>query len=317
MRPTLNLPVVAKGHGMDISREAPELVTPGRFNISPKPPPLVLCPPKPDPRAVVKVLYSVLPARAVSDQRLSPGTWRTFAALCLHTSPFGICYPSVKRLALICGRHVRTIHGDLAQLVKLGYVRRLKSLRKGTMHAARRQVIYVPGAPLPPKERLDEFQLPWRFPFNDGRQPEGKQVSITSQKESPMQPKAAAMSMKEGFEYEKAHGGKFLRGHAMSEAQVAVHQRYILFEHDRDAAAAQIAARFVEMKHKHWKIGTNNAACVPVALKWLAAGVEPKAACAYIVTTLAKMAAAGVMPPVTLDQLPPPDVVRPMLKSKN
>jgi len=74
----------------------------------------------------------------------------------------------------------------------------------------------------------------------------------------------------------------------------------------RDHAAALIAARFVEMKSKHWQIGTQASACVPTALQWLAAGVEPKSACAYIVATLAKMKAAGAMPPVMLDQLPPP-----------
>jgi hypothetical protein len=116
------------------------------------------------------MLYSILPARAVSDPRITsrPHLLLALAALCLHTSPLGICYPTQKRLAAIVGRSQSWASKYLKELERMGYVRRLRSLSQRTHHAIRRQVIYIPGEAIPPKE-IPEFANYWGYPFTDGR----------------------------------------------------------------------------------------------------------------------------------------------------
>ncbi len=140
-------------HGIQIPKAAPKL-----RKIEP-------------PRVVIgEMLYSILPSRAVSDQRITarPHLLLALAALCLHTSPLGICYPTQKRLAAIVGRSQSWVSKYLKELERMGYVRRLKSLSPRTHHAIRRQVIYVLGESIPPKE-IPEFANYFRYPFNDGR----------------------------------------------------------------------------------------------------------------------------------------------------
>ncbi len=115
--------------------------------------------------------YAILPARAVSDPRITsrPHLLLALAALCLHTSPLGICFPTQKRIAAIVGRSQSWVSKYLKELERMGYVRRLQSLSARTRHAIRRQVIYVPGEPIPHKESPYVVEF-WRYPFNDGRQ---------------------------------------------------------------------------------------------------------------------------------------------------
>lgn len=131
---------------------------------------------KPGPLAKVTVTYSIIPARAVWELCDRPHLLRTLAALCLHTSPLGIAYPSQKRLAAICKRSEAVLSVQLRQLEARGFIRRLVSKSKRTTrHAIRRQVLYDVDAPIPPKETLGEpgiFVPAWNYPFNDGREAE-------------------------------------------------------------------------------------------------------------------------------------------------
>lgn len=149
---------------------------PGFVGLSRKAPRLVLADPLPAVD-IGAIQYSILPARAIQDPRLNkrPHLLLLLAAICLHTSPAGICYPSQTRLAKLCGRSHPWVSRYIRDLEAYGYVKRLVSLSKRKRHAFRRIVIYDPGAPLPPLERPEP--MPWAYPFSANQpqpKPEGK-----------------------------------------------------------------------------------------------------------------------------------------------
>ena len=70
----------------------------------------------------MKMKYSIVPARAVSDPRLPFGAFRTLAVLCCYTSSLGICYPNQWTLATIRNCTQSNIAQQMKQLRELHYV---------------------------------------------------------------------------------------------------------------------------------------------------------------------------------------------------
>lgn len=113
--------------------------------------------------------FAVIPSRAITDPRINrrKPLLLLLAALGVHTSAKGICYPSQRRLAALCGRSPSWAGKYLRELVKLGYVRRLTPPRyRGPRSAWRLQVLWRASNPTPATERT----LPdnaWFWPASD------------------------------------------------------------------------------------------------------------------------------------------------------
>jgi hypothetical protein len=164
---------------------------PVAFSLQPKSPQLVLAAPK--PRIDLKgVRYSILPARAVQDPRINsrPHLLLLLAAICLHTNPSGVCYPSQARLAKLCGRSPPWVSRYIRDLEAYGYVQRLVSLSKRKRHAFRRIVIYEEGAPLPPLERPEP--MPWAYPFSENQPKPEKETQMATVNASEAQARVIA-----------------------------------------------------------------------------------------------------------------------------
>ena len=70
----------------------------------------------------MKMNYSIMPSRAVSDKRLSPNVVRTLSALCCFTSVNGICYPNQSTLGNLIGVSRQLITRNIGTLRTLGYI---------------------------------------------------------------------------------------------------------------------------------------------------------------------------------------------------
>jgi hypothetical protein len=107
--------------------------------------------------------FAVIPSRAITDPRINTRKplLLLLAALGIHASVHGTCYPSQRRLAALCGKSPSWVNKYLAELKRLGYVRRLVPPRyRGTRSAQRLQVLWGCSEPLPPKEANWEHS-PW------------------------------------------------------------------------------------------------------------------------------------------------------------
>lgn len=101
--------------------------------------------------------FSVLPSRAISDPRIRGPRLLLLSAIGVHASVHGICYPSQRRLAMLCGKSPSWAGKYLRQLVAAGYVRRLvPPHNRGRRMAWRIQVMWSETQPLPQKETLME-----------------------------------------------------------------------------------------------------------------------------------------------------------------
>jgi hypothetical protein len=110
--------------------------------------------------------FAVIPSRAITDPRINQRKplLLLLAALGLHASKKGICYPSQRRLATLCGRSPSWAGKYLRQLQALGYVRRLVPPRyRGPRAAWRLQVLWRGNEPVPGKES-DWEKAPWCWP---------------------------------------------------------------------------------------------------------------------------------------------------------
>ncbi len=70
----------------------------------------------------MKMRYALVPSRAVGDQDLSNGSFRTLASLCLFTSQMGIAFPNQETLASIRGCTQANISKQMKLLRELNYV---------------------------------------------------------------------------------------------------------------------------------------------------------------------------------------------------
>ena len=104
----------------------------------------------------MKMKYSIIPSRAVSDPRLPFGAFRTLAALCCFTSSRGICYPNQITVGDVRGVTQSCVAKHMRKLRELGYVIDLVPVGKKYPRAFKRGNRYfVPtreGDPIPPLE---------------------------------------------------------------------------------------------------------------------------------------------------------------------
>lgn len=108
--------------------------------------------------------YSILPARAVQDDKMRPTSFKVLAALCIHTNGYGICWPSQLTLAMHLRVSKVTVMRHIKILIDAGYVRKLEPkkypwgiIQKGKRPTNRYQVLFKGNDPLPTKE---EFLAP-------------------------------------------------------------------------------------------------------------------------------------------------------------
>jgi len=107
--------------------------------------------------------FAVIPSRAITDPRINrrKPLLLLLGAIGIHASAKGICYPSQRRLAALCGRSPSWAGKYLRELQKLGYVRRLVPPRyRGPRAAWRLQLLWRGNEPPPNKESSWEHS-PW------------------------------------------------------------------------------------------------------------------------------------------------------------
>ena len=107
--------------------------------------------------------FAVIPSRAITDPRINTRKplLLLLGAIGIHASAHGICYPSQRRLAMLCGKSHSWAYKYLHELISMGYVRRLVPPKKrGARQALRLQVMWSTTQPLPTKE-TDWGKAPW------------------------------------------------------------------------------------------------------------------------------------------------------------
>lgn len=107
--------------------------------------------------------FSVIPSRAITDPRINSRKplLLLLGAIGIHASAKGLCYPSQRRLALLCGRSPSWAGKYLKELQQLGYIRRLvPPTYRGPRSAWRLQVLWRGNDPTPDKETAWE-KAPW------------------------------------------------------------------------------------------------------------------------------------------------------------
>jgi len=107
--------------------------------------------------------FAVIPSRAITDPRINTRKplLLLLGALGIHASVWGICYPSQRRLAALCGKSPSWANKYLAELRRLGYVRRLVTPKyRGPRSAHRLQILWQGADPLPQKE-VNWDAAPW------------------------------------------------------------------------------------------------------------------------------------------------------------
>lgn len=107
--------------------------------------------------------FAVIPSRAITDPRINTRKplLLLLGAIGIHASAHGICYPSQRRLAMLCGKSHSWAYKYLHELIRMGYVRRLvPPAKRGARQALRLQVMWSTTQPLPEKEIAWE-KAPW------------------------------------------------------------------------------------------------------------------------------------------------------------
>lgn len=107
--------------------------------------------------------FAVIPSRAITDPRINTRKplLLLLGAIGIHASVHGICYPSQRRLAMLCGKSHSWANKYLHELIRMGYIRRLvPPTKRESRQALRLQVMWSTTQPLPVKETAWE-KAPW------------------------------------------------------------------------------------------------------------------------------------------------------------
>ena len=107
--------------------------------------------------------FAVIPSRAITDPRINTRKplLLLLGAIGIHASVHGICYPSQRRLAMLCGKSHSWANKYLHELIRMGYVKRLvPPTKRGARQALRLQVMWSTTQQLPVKETAWE-KAPW------------------------------------------------------------------------------------------------------------------------------------------------------------
>lgn len=104
----------------------------------------------------MKMKFSIMPSRAVSDPRLQPNVVRTLSALCCFTSANQICYPNQSTLGDLIGVSRALVTRNMGILRECGYIVDLVPVgKKHPWGYKRGNRYFVPtreGDPVPPLE---------------------------------------------------------------------------------------------------------------------------------------------------------------------
>lgn len=79
-----------------------------------------------------KIRWSVTPAKAVDDNRISDTAFRTLAVLGMYTDRDGMCYPSMNLIAKSRGMSRQAVQKHIKELEALGYIKKYaRKTKKG------------------------------------------------------------------------------------------------------------------------------------------------------------------------------------------
>ena len=107
--------------------------------------------------------FAVIPSRAITDPSINTRKplLLLLGAIGIHASVHGICYPSQRRLAMLCGKSHSWANKYLHELIRMGYVKRLvPPTKRGARQALRLQVMWSITQPVPTKE-TEWDKAPW------------------------------------------------------------------------------------------------------------------------------------------------------------
>lgn len=82
--------------------------------------------------------FSLMPSRAISDNKLSRNDLRVLGALCCYTSKLGVCFPNQITLATKTGISRPNISRAIKRLKIFGYLRSLEPMGKKRKNAFKR-----------------------------------------------------------------------------------------------------------------------------------------------------------------------------------
>ena len=74
--------------------------------------------------------FSIMPARAISDERISSAQLRTLAALAIYGDENGWCFPKLQTIGKMLGKSKQAVSMDIKALVDLGYVQKKPQFRE-------------------------------------------------------------------------------------------------------------------------------------------------------------------------------------------
>ena len=101
------------------------------------------------------VKFARIPARAVG-MKLTASEWAVLHAICLHGDKAGRAYPSMARIAVLCGRDRRVIPRSIKRLVNLGLLRREHVRRAGGWENTVYQILFDAPAGVSSPEMTSE-----------------------------------------------------------------------------------------------------------------------------------------------------------------
>ena len=102
--------------------------------------------------------FSIVPARAVEDRRLSAPAFRVLAALGTYSDKDGWCWPSLTTLANQLGTRRQVVHRHVQDLAKLGYLESKRSQRRDGGNATNRYRLLFDRALFVVRDQLSEAE---------------------------------------------------------------------------------------------------------------------------------------------------------------